>query len=199
MSICQFTGEEEIAINKKTDYLNLINAVENLLDSEHHELSILANSAALIKMFMRNVNWAGFYLLKGDLLILGPFQGKPACNPIRTGTGVCGKCVEARKTIVVPNVHEFEGHIPCDEATNSEIVIPIFIDDEIYGVLDLDSKQFNRFFHGRPALSGTNNGHHRTRNQKSEGSKSGRESCIMKKKSRSSFFIGCRIRRSGSL
>lgn len=145
MSICQFTGEEEIAINKKTDYLNLINAVENLLDSEHHELSILANSAALIKMFMRNVNWAGFYLLKGDLLILGPFQGKPACNPIRTGTGVCGKCVEARKTIVVPNVHEFEGHIPCDEATNSEIVIPIFIDYEIYGVLDLDSKQFNRF------------------------------------------------------
>lgn len=139
------TVEEEIDINKKTSYLSLINAVENLLETEHNELSILANCAALIKTFVKNINWAGFYLLKNELLILGPFQGKLACNPIRVGSGVCGKCVEARATIVVGNVHEFEGHIPCDEATNSEIVIPIFIDDEIYGVLDLDSKMFNRF------------------------------------------------------
>jgi GAF domain-containing protein len=139
------TVEEEIDINKKTSYLSLINAIENLLETEHNELSILANCAALIKTFVKNINWAGFYLLKNELLILGPFQGKLACNPIRVGSGVCGKCVEARATIVVGNVHEFEGHIPCDEATNSEIVIPIFIDDEIYGVLDLDSKMFNRF------------------------------------------------------
>lgn len=134
-----------ILINKKTSYLNLINVIENLLETEHHEISILANTSALIKEHIKNINWAGFYLLKKDYLILGPFQGKVACNPIRIGFGVCGKCVENKVTIVVGNVHEFDGHIPCDETTNSEIVIPIFIDDEIYGVLDLDSKLFNRF------------------------------------------------------
>ena len=132
-------------INKTTNYLNLINTIENLLVTEHHEITILANASALIKEYIKNINWAGFYLLKKDFLILGPFQGRVACNPIRVGFGVCGKCVDKKETIAVSNVHEFDGHIPCDEATNSEIVIPIFIDDEIYGVLDLDSKLFNRF------------------------------------------------------
>lgn len=139
------TKRRQFTINKKSNYLTLINAIDNLLASEHYEISILANASALINEYIKNINWVGFYILKNHFLILGPFQGKIACNPIRVGSGVCGKCVEKKETIIVGNVHKFEGHIPCDEATNSEIVIPLFIDNNIYGVLDLDSKTFNRF------------------------------------------------------
>jgi len=132
-------------IDKKTNYLNLLENLDNLLEHDHFEMSILANSSALIKQMLKNINWVGFYILVEDELYLGPFQGKVACTPIRVGYGVCGTCVKNKDTIVVPDVHEFPGHIPCDESTNSEIVIPIFIDDVIYGVLDLDSKKINRF------------------------------------------------------
>jgi len=115
------------------------------LGTEHYEISLLANAAALIKQYVARINWVGFYILKNKLLILGPFQGRVACNPIRIGCGVCGRCAAEEKTIVVRNVHEFDGHIPCDEATNSEIVIPLFIEGKIYGVLDLDSKSYCRF------------------------------------------------------
>lgn len=132
-------------IDKKTNYLNLIESLENLLETDHFEMSILANSSALIKEMLKDINWVGFYILVDDELFLGPFQGKVACTTIRVGYGVCGTSVQNRETIVVPNVHEFPGHIPCDESTNSEIVIPLFIDNKVYGVLDLDSKKLNRF------------------------------------------------------
>jgi GAF domain-containing protein len=132
-------------VDKKTNYLNLLDSLNNLLEFDHFEMSILANSSALIKEMIKDINWIGFYILVDDELFLGTFQGKVACTSIRVGYGVCGKSVERKETIVVPNVHEFPGHIPCDDTTNSEIVIPIFINEKIYGVLDLDSKKFNRF------------------------------------------------------
>lgn len=131
--------------SKKNKYLMMNEDLDNLLEVDHFEISILANASALMKQRINDLNWVGFYILKDDNLYLGPFQGKVACNVIRVGYGVCGKSVETRQTILVENVHEFPGHIACDEDTNSEIVIPIFIDDEIYGVLDLDSKKFKRF------------------------------------------------------
>jgi L-methionine (R)-S-oxide reductase len=132
-------------IDKKTNYLNLIENLNNLLEFDHFEISILANSSALLKQMLKDVNWVGFYILFKDELYLGPFQGKVACSSIRVGYGVCGTCVEKRVPIVVPDVHQFPGHIPCDESTKSEIVIPIFVQGKIYGVLDLDSKKPNRF------------------------------------------------------
>jgi len=132
-------------INKKNNYLNLITNIENLLNQEQYELSLLANAASLIKEYVLNTNWVGFYLLKDNLLILGPFQGRVACNPIIVGSGVCSHSVLQKETIVVKDVHKFVGHIACDEQTNSEIVVPIFINNRIYGVLDIDSKSFNRF------------------------------------------------------
>lgn len=131
--------------DKKTTYLNLIENLDNLLEFDHFEISILANSSALIKQTLKDVNWVGFYLLHGNELYLGPFQGKVACTTIRVGFGVCGTSVQERSSIVVPDVHSFPGHIPCDESTRSEIVIPLFVHGKIYGVLDLDSKKLNRF------------------------------------------------------
>lgn len=132
-------------INKKTNYLNMLNAIDLLLEPDHFEMSILANSSALMKEMIKNINWVGFYILKNDVLLLGPFQGKVACTSIRVGYGVCGTSILLKESILVPNVHEFHGHIPCDEGTNSELVIPLFINDTIYGVLDIDSKKLNRF------------------------------------------------------
>jgi GAF domain-containing protein len=108
-------------------------------------MSILANSSALIKEMLKDVNWVGFYLLYNDELLLGPFQGKVACTKIRLGYGVVGTCAQKRASIIVPDVSLFPGHIPCDETTKSEIVIPLFIEGKIYGVLDLDSKKLKRF------------------------------------------------------
>lgn len=132
-------------IDKKSNYLKLLENLDSLLEFDHYEMSILANTSALLKQSLKDINWVGFYILDKDTLYLGPFQGKVACTTIRVGYGVCGTSVAQKETIVVPNVHEFQGHIPCDENTNSEIVIPIFIDDLTYGVLDVDSRKFKRF------------------------------------------------------
>lgn len=132
-------------MGKKNAYLNLIENLNNLLEYDHFEMSILANSSALIKEMLKDVNWAGFYLLYDDELLLGPFQGKVACTKIRLGYGVVGTCAKRKEPIIVPDVSKFPGHIPCDEATKSEIVIPIFVQGKVYGVLDLDSKKLNRF------------------------------------------------------
>lgn len=132
-------------MNNETSYLNLIKSLESLLKSDYFEISILANTSALIKDMLTDISWVGFYLLKDNQLLLGPFQGKVACTKIKVGSGVCGTSVKLKETIVVANVHEFPGHIACDSASNSEIVVPIIIDNEVYGVLDLDSYQFNRF------------------------------------------------------
>ncbi|MCT4686806.1 MAG: GAF domain-containing protein [Vallitalea sp.] len=94
---------------------------------------------------MEKINWVGFYLYKNDELVLGPFQGKTACIRIKIGKGVCGTAGKLRETQIVPDVHEFEGHIPCDGDTNSEIVIPIVVDNKLIGVLDIDSPITNRF------------------------------------------------------
>lgn len=136
-------GIEKMNEQQKLDYLLLL--LEGQLSSEKDPLANLSNASALIKALVDNLNWAGFYLMKDETLVLGPFQGLPACNRIQPGTGVCGTAVSTKKTQLVPNVHEFPGHIACDSASNSELVIPIIKDGIVYGVLDLDSPQFHRF------------------------------------------------------
>jgi L-methionine (R)-S-oxide reductase len=113
--------------------------------SESDLIANLANAAALLFWNLPAINWTGFYLLKQRELVLGPFQGKIACVRIKLGQGVCGNAAEQRQTLVVPNVHEFPGHIACDSASNSEIVIPIIKSDGLIGVLDIDSPEFGRF------------------------------------------------------
>lgn len=110
-----------------------------------HPISNLANAAALLYNSLPDINWAGFYLLDGDVLILGPFQGKTACVEIAVGRGVCGCAVKQQKTLVVDDVHSFPGHIACDCVSNSEIVIPVYKCGSIYGVLDIDSPVYSRF------------------------------------------------------
>ena len=106
--------------------------LDSLLENINYEISILANTSAFIKQEFEDVSWAGFYLNQNKQLILGPFQGLIACTSIPFNKGVCGACATSRKTICVENVHEFPGHIACDSASNSEIVIPIIIDDDLY-------------------------------------------------------------------
>lgn len=105
----------------------------------------LANAAALLNQFLTDINWVGFYLADGDELVLGPFQGLPACVRIPFGKGVCGTAAAERRTVVVPDVHQFPGHIACDAASQSEIVVPLIKDDRVIGVLDIDSPVKNRF------------------------------------------------------
>lgn len=128
-----------------TDYESLIKEAQSLISGVNHLYSNLANLSALINGALSDVNWVGFYLLNGDKLVLGPFQGKPACIEIPVGRGVCGTSVEKDETMVVRNVHEFKGHIACDSESNSEIVIPIHHNNIVVMVLDIDSKEFARF------------------------------------------------------
>ena len=128
-----------------TDYTLLQAQVRALTENVPHKIANLANAAALLWEYLDTVNWTGFYLLEGDTLVLGPFQGKAACIEIPVGKGVCGSAVERKETLVVSNVHEFPGHIACDCASNSEIVIPLYQGHRIIGVLDIDSPIKNRF------------------------------------------------------
>jgi GAF domain-containing protein len=116
-----------------------------LLDGETDALANLANASALLFASLERVNWAGFYLLRGDTLVLGPFQGRPACVRIPLGQGVCGSAAARRETLVVPDVHAFPGHIACDENSRSEIVVPILEAGTLRGVLDVDSPETKRF------------------------------------------------------
>ena len=120
-------------------------SLNSLLEDDYFEMSILANTSAFLNQILDDINWVGFYILKNDYLYLGPFQGKVACTQIKVGNGVCGSAVQNKSTIVVQNVHDFPGHIACDEASNSEIVIPIYVNNKIYGVLDVDSPSKGRF------------------------------------------------------
>ncbi len=131
--------------NKKQfyDYLNL--KLTGLICDEKDWLANLSNTSALLWLLFDNINWVGFYLYKNNELVLGPFQGKPACTHIEMGKGVCGTAASERKTQVVKNVDEFPGHIACDSASKSEIVIPIIQDNELKGVLDIDSPILSRF------------------------------------------------------
>ena len=124
---------------------SLKSQLENLIAPDNYEVTSLSNMSALIFYNLPDVSWAGFYLVRDGKLILGPFQGKIACTEIKFGKGVCGTTAEKKETIIVKNVHEFPGHIACDSESNSEIVVPIFKNGELYGVLDLDSKKLERF------------------------------------------------------
>jgi GAF domain-containing protein len=130
---------------KDFDYQTLHQALQSLIRDEPDALANLSNSAALLYHGMDEINWAGFYLLRENELVLGPFQGKLACTRIALGRGVCGTAAENREAIVVQDVHEFPGHIACDEASASEIVIPIISDGRLIGVLDVDSPVKGRF------------------------------------------------------
>lgn len=130
---------------KQQNYEIMIEQLEGLCQSPEYLITLLSNTSALLKQSMEDLNWAGYYIMKDGKLILGPFQGLVACEKIEVGKGVCGTAVKERKTILVKNVHKFPGHIACDSASNSEIVVPIIIDDEVWGVLDIDSPSLNRF------------------------------------------------------
>lgn len=129
----------------KEVFMNILASQVEALCEEKDDLAMLANVAAAINMNYEQINWAGFYLYKNDELVLGPFQGKVACTHIPMGKGVCGTSASNKKTIIVEDVHKFEGHIACDSASNSEIVVPIIYENTLIGVIDIDSFIFNRF------------------------------------------------------
>ncbi|MBS1068064.1 GAF domain-containing protein [Gluconobacter cerinus] len=124
---------------------DLVETVESVVASETDQIANMANVAALLFEALPDINWAGFYLFKDDQLVLGPFQGRLACTRIPLGKGVCGTVAQQKTTLVVPDVHAFPGHIACDAASASEIVVPILHDGNLIGVLDIDSPVKNRF------------------------------------------------------
>jgi L-methionine (R)-S-oxide reductase len=131
--------------NPKTRWTKLLANQRALVADERDFLANMANCTALLFHGLDELNWAGFYLLKRGQLVLGPFQGRPACVRIDVGGGVCGTAAARRETIVVPDVHRFQGHIACDERSRSEVVVPLLIETHILGVLDLDSPRLGRF------------------------------------------------------
>ncbi|MBR3878992.1 MAG: GAF domain-containing protein [Clostridia bacterium] len=128
-----------------TDYISLCDSLKSLISGVPHIQANLANAAALLYNELPDLNWAGFYLFDGETLVLNSFQGKPACIEIPLSRGVCGAAASGKETLVVPDVHAFSGHIACDDASNSEIVIPLIVLGELFGVLDIDSPLFGRF------------------------------------------------------
>lgn len=133
------------AADKATLYRDLAAALEGLVQGEPDEIANMANAAALLWESLPDINWVGFYRNVDGELVLGPFQGRPACIRIPFGTGVCGAAAKSRETQLVEDVHQFPGHIPCDSASNSEIVVPLIRDGELLGVLDIDSPLHARF------------------------------------------------------
>ncbi|MBA4685677.1 MAG: GAF domain-containing protein [Candidatus Galacturonibacter soehngenii] len=132
-------------IDKNYLYKQTIKQMESLIDPTLPLVTNLSNASALLNEVLEDINWVGFYLLKEEILLLGPFQGKVACTKIALGKGVCGTAAKEARTQVVEDVHQFPGHIACDSASNSEIVVPIIIDNKVVGVLDIDSPNFSRF------------------------------------------------------
>ena len=128
-----------------TDYKELSLQLKALTEGVPYPTANLANASALLWQHLENINWAGFYIMEQGALVLGPFQGKPACIRIPVGKGVCGTAVAEDRTQLVADVHQFPGHIACDGASNSEIVVPIHKDGQVWGVLDIDSPLFGRF------------------------------------------------------
>jgi L-methionine (R)-S-oxide reductase len=133
------------AEDKQGLYAGLNKQLAALLAGERDFIANAANTAALIWHSLPDLNWAGFYRLVDGVLVLGPFQGRPACVRIQLGKGVCGTAAARRESVLVPNVHQFPGHIDCDSASNSEIVVPLLKDGRLLGVLDLDSPKLGRF------------------------------------------------------
>ncbi|MCE4963406.1 GAF domain-containing protein [Staphylococcus haemolyticus] len=130
---------------KETNYNLLTKQLQSLIEDEQNLIAILSNTSAILNDNLDQINWVGFYLIENEELILGPFQGHPACVHIAIGKGVCGTAVAEDKTQLVKDVHAFPGHIACDANSKSEIVIPIHVNDEIIGVLDIDAPIADRF------------------------------------------------------
>lgn len=123
----------------------LLKQYEALIESENDIIAIMSNTSAFIYENMNNLNWAGFYIMKNSELVLGPFQGKVACYRIKLEKGVCGYSASKKESIIVDNVHEFPGHIACDSASNSELVVPIIKDSEVFALIDVDSYKVKNF------------------------------------------------------
>ncbi|HYK43451.1 MAG TPA: GAF domain-containing protein [Thermoanaerobaculia bacterium] len=140
-----FTASVDSSAPKPQLYRDLEASLKSLLEGESDAVANLANAAALLFQALERINWCGFYLLKGGELVLGPFQGKPACVRIAIGKGVCGTAAARRETVVVPDVNLFPGHIACDAASRSEIVVPILEGGSLIGVLDVDAPEPDRF------------------------------------------------------
>jgi L-methionine (R)-S-oxide reductase len=140
-----FTTKRYEFRDKAADYAQLAEELRGLLSGESDFVANAANTSALIFDALPDLNWVGFYFLKSDELVVGPFQGKPACVRIALGKGVCGTAAAERRTIVVPDVEAFPGHIACDAASRSEIVVPLIAGRELLGVLDIDSPKLARF------------------------------------------------------
>ncbi|MCG8436040.1 MAG: GAF domain-containing protein [Gammaproteobacteria bacterium] len=140
-----FELKESNTADKPAFYQELCSQARGLLSGEKDLIANAANISSLLFHSLPDVNWVGFYFLKNGELVVGPFQGKPACVRIALGAGVCGKAAQDRETVRVANVHEFAEHIPCDADSNSEIVIPLINRGEVIGVLDVDSPVFDRF------------------------------------------------------
>ena len=134
-----------IGMTRKEKYENLLLMLKGILEPGEEEITKLSNAAALINALSEDISWCGFYLLRDKELILGPFQGLPACTKIPLGKGVCGTSAEKREIIIVEDVKNFPGHIACDSASRSEIVLPIIKDGRLIGVLDIDSTTVDRF------------------------------------------------------
>lgn len=137
--------DEVINSNKVDFYQQICRQLQELLGNESDFVANAANTSALLAQALPDVNWVGFYLAQGEELVLGPFQGKPACVRIPFGKGVCGKAAETGETVIVPDVSKFAGHIACDPASRSEIVVPLLNWNRTLGVLDIDSASLNRF------------------------------------------------------
>jgi L-methionine (R)-S-oxide reductase len=133
------------AADKPTLYRDLASALEGLVAGEPDGIANMANAAALIWESLPDINWVGFYRMIDGELVLGPFQGRPACIRMKLGEGVCGTAAETREVQLVKDVHSFPGHIACDSASNSEIVVPLIRDGKVLGVLDIDSPSLGRF------------------------------------------------------
>ena len=132
-------------MNRDVNYNFVAQRLVALTDGVPYETANLANASALLWQYLPDINWVGFYKMTGGLLVLGPFQGKTACVKIQVGRGVCGTAVAEDKVQLVYDVHDFPGHIACDSASNSEIVLPIHVNGEVWGVLDIDSPYIGRF------------------------------------------------------
>jgi GAF domain-containing protein len=130
---------------KAASYEELTRSLAALVEGETDALANVANAVSLLAHSLDRINWCGFYVLRGEDLVLGPFQGKPACVRIPVGKGVCGEAAAQRQTIVVPDVSRFPGHITCDPASRSEIAVPVVEEDVLRGVLDVDSPEAGRF------------------------------------------------------
>ncbi|KOF57581.1 MULTISPECIES: GAF domain-containing protein [Clostridium] len=126
-------------------YNMMLSMLKSIIEDESDVITNISNATALINAIIGRINWCGFYFIRNGELVLGPFQGMPACTRIKIGNGVCGTAVRERKVMRIDNVHNFKGHIACDAASNSELVIPIIKNGKVYGVLDIDSEEAARF------------------------------------------------------